>query len=92
MEVLKMITLNKNTKKAQAFLKDREWAKSNGNYSIYSVYARPSNIKINIAREIENRLHGVVYHGGGSFAFTCSGYDKDNNLIVETRSSTYKII
>ena len=87
-----MTTLNKNTKKAKAFLKAREWAKINGNYSIYSIYARPSNIKIDIARELENRLHSVFYHGGNSFSFTCSGIDKDGNLIIETRNNTYKII
>lgn len=87
-----MITLNKNTKKAQAFLKDREYAKNNGNYSIYSIYDRPSRTKVAISLEIENRLHSVFYHGGSSFSFTCSGYDKDHNLIVETRSNTYKII
>jgi hypothetical protein len=87
-----MTTLNKNTKKAQGFLQSREWAKSKGNYSIFSVYDRPSNIKVNIAKEIEQRLTDVVYHNGNSFAFTCSGYDKDNNLIVETKSSTYKIL
>ena len=87
-----MIKLNKNTKKAQAFLKDREYAKNNGNYSIYSVYARPSNIKINIAQDIEKRLNSVVYHNGNSFCFTCSGIDMDGNLIVETKSSTYKIV
>ena len=87
-----MTILNKNTKKAQAFLKSRNFAKINGNYSIYSVYARPSNIKINIAREIEKQLNNVVYHNGNSFCFTCSGIDKDGNLIIETRSNTYKII
>lgn len=87
-----MITLNKNTKKAQGFLNDRESAKREGNYSIYSIYERPSNIKINISREIENRLNNVVYHNGNSFSFTCSGYDKDNNLIVLTKSSEYKIL
>lgn len=86
------MTLNKNTKKAQAFLKDRESAKNNGNYSIYSIYERPSSTKLNIAREVENRLHGVVYHGGSSFAFTCSGYDKDGNLVILTKSSEYKIL
>ena len=87
-----MITLNKNTKKAQRFLKDRKWAECKMNNSIYSIYDRPSCTKVAISREIENRLHSVFYHGGSSFSFTCSGYDKDNNLIVETRSNTYKII
>ena len=87
-----MITLNKNTKKAQAFLRGRDYAKSNGNYSIYSVYARPSNIKINIASEIEKRLTSVVYHNGNSFCFTCSGIDKDGNLVILTKSSEYKIL
>ena len=87
-----MITLNKNTKKAQGFLNDREWAMCKYNNSIYNIYARPGSTKIAIAREIENRLHSVFYHGGSSFSFTCSGYDKDNNLIVETRCNTYKII
>lgn len=87
-----MITLNRNTKKAQAFLRDRDYAKSNGNYSIYSVYARPSNIKINIARDIEKRLTSVIYHNGNSFCFTCSGYDKDGNLVILTKSSEYKIL
>ena len=87
-----MITLNKNTKKAQGFLQAREWAENNGNYSIYSIYARPSFEKISISKEIERRLNDLIFHNGNSFTFTCSGYDKDNNLIVETRSNTYKII
>lgn len=87
-----MIKLNKNTKKAQAFLKDREWAKNNGNYSIYSIYERPSSTKLNIAREVENRLNNVVYHNGNSFCFTCSGIDKDGNLVILTKSSEYKIL
>lgn len=87
-----MITLNKNTKKAQAFLKGREYGIRNGNYSIYSIYARPSNIKLNIASEIENRLTCVIYHNGNSFCFTCSGYDDDGNLIILTKSSEYKIL
>lgn len=86
------MTLNKNTKKAQAFLKDRERAKNNGNYSIYSIYERPSSTKINIAREIEKRLTSVVYHNGNSFCFTCSGIDKDGNLVILTKSSEYKIL
>lgn len=87
-----MITLNKNTKKAQAFLKDREWAICKHNNSIYSIYDHPSSAKEAISREIENRLHSVFYHGGNSFSFTCSGYDIAGNLIVETRNNTYKII
>lgn len=87
-----MMTLNKNTKKAQAFIQSREWAKSRGNYSIYSVYARPSNIKINIAQDIEKRLTSVVYHNGNSFCFTCSGIDTDGNLVILTKSSEYKIL
>ena len=87
-----MTTLNKNTKKAQGFLHAREWAKCNGNYSIYSIYERPSNIKVNLASEIEKRLNSVVYHGGSSFCFTCSGIDKDGNLVILTKSSEYKII
>ena len=92
MEVSKMITLNKNTKKAQEFLCARERAQCRGSDSIYSIYDRPGSIKLNIARGIEDRLHSVFYHGGSSFSFTCSGYDKDNNLIVETKCNTYKII
>ena len=92
MEVLKMITLNKNTKKAQGFLKDREWAMCKYSNSVFSIYDRPSRTKIAVAREIENRLHSVFYHGGNSFSFTCSGYDIEGNLIVETRCNTYKII
>lgn len=87
-----MITLNKNTKKAQAFLQAREYARNSGNYSIYSVYARPSNIKINIAQDIEKQLNSVVYHNGNSFCFTCSGIDTDGNLVILTKSSEYKIL
>lgn len=87
-----MITLNKNTKKAQAFLKDRERSMCKYNNSIYSIYDRPSSAKIAISREVENRLHSVFYHGGSSFSFTCSGIDKEGNLIIETRCNTYKII
>jgi hypothetical protein len=87
-----MITLNRNTKKAQAFLTDREWAKNNGNFSIYSIYERPSSTKINIAQDIEKRLTSVVYHNGNSFCFTCSGIDKDGNLVILTKSSEYKIL
>ena len=87
-----MITLNKNTKKAQGFLRDRERAMCKYSNSIYCIYDRPGSTKIEIAREIENRLHSVYYHGGSSFFFTCSGYDTEGNLIVETRCNTYKII
>lgn len=87
-----MTTLNRNTKKAQGFLKSREYAKNSGNYSIFSVYDRPSYTKINIAQDIEKRLSSVVYHNGNSFCFTCSGYDKDGNLIILTKSSEYKIL
>lgn len=87
-----MTTLNKNTKKAQWFLHARESAKNNGNYSIYSIYERPSSTKVNLAREIENKLNNVVYHGGSSFCFTCSGIDKDGNLVILTKSSEYKIL
>lgn len=87
-----MATLNKNTKKAQAFLRDREYGIHNGNYSIYSIYERPSNTKVYLAREIEKRLTSVVYHNGNSFCFTCSGIDKDGNLVILTKSSEYKII
>ena len=87
-----MITLNKNTKKAQGFLHDREYAKNKGNYTIYSVYGKPSTIKLVIAKEIEQRLNNVVYHNGNSFCFTCSGIDRQGNLIVETKSNTYKIV
>lgn len=87
-----MITLNKNTKKAQGFLNDREWAMCKYNNSIYNIYARPSSTKIEISKDIESRLHSVFYHGGNSFSFTCSGYDIEGNLIVETRCNTYKII
>ena len=87
-----MTTLSKNTKKAEAFLKAREQAKNNGNYSLYSIYAHPSFEKITITREIENRLSDVLYHGGNSFCFTCSGFDAEGNLIIETKSNTYKIL
>ena len=87
-----MITLNKNTKKAQGFLHDREYAENKGNYTIYSVYDKPSTIKLVIAKEIEQRLNNVVYHNGNSFCFTCSGIDRQGNLIVETKSNTYKIV
>ena len=87
-----MKTLNKNTKKAQGFLQAREWAKNRNNFSIFSIYERPSSIKVAVAQEIEHRLSKVVYHSGSSFSFTCSGYDTEGNLIVETKSSTYKII
>ena len=92
MEVNTMITLNKNTKKAQGFLNAREWAKNKGNYSIYSLYARPSFEKISISREIESRLSAVLFHCGNRFCFTCSGIDAEGNIIVETQSNTYKII
>ena len=87
-----MITLNKNTKKAQGFLNDREWAMCKYSNSIYSIYDRPSATKVAISREIENRLHSVFYHGGSSFSFTCSGYDTEGNLIIATKRNTYKII
>lgn len=87
-----MTTLNKNTKKAQGFLQAREWAKNRNQFSIYSIYDKPSAIKVAVAQEIEHRLTKVVYHCGSSFAFTCSGYDTEGNLIVETKSSTYKIL
>lgn len=87
-----MITLNKNTKKAQGFLNAREWAKNNGNYSIYTIYARPSFEKISISRKIENCLNSVIFHSGNSFCFTCSGIDAEGNLIVLTKSNTYKIL
>lgn len=87
-----MITLNKNTKKAKAFLKAREWAKNNDNYSIYSIYARPSFEKISISRKIESNLDSVIFHGGNSFCFTCSGIDAEGNLIVLTKDNTYKIL
>lgn len=87
-----MLTLNKNTKKAKGFLRDREWAKNKGNFSIHSVYAKPSTIKLVIAKEIEQRLNSVVYHNGNSFYFTCSGIDRQGNLIIETKSNTYKIV
>lgn len=87
-----MITLNKNTKRAQGFIRDREWAKNNGNYSIHSIYSRPSTIKVVLASEIEQRLTDVVYHNGNSFCFTCSGYDRQGKLTVETKSNTYKIV
>ena len=87
-----MTILNKNTKKAKAFLKARENAKNNGNYSIYSIYARPSFEKISISQEIENRLHSVFYHNGNTFCFTCSGIDAEGNIIVLTKSSEYKIL
>ena len=92
MEVLKLLRLDRNSEKHQKFLNDREWAMCKYANSIYSVYARPSSTKINIAREIENRLHSVFYHGGSSFSFTCSGYDIEGNLIIMTRCNTYKII
>lgn len=84
--------INKNTKKAKGFLKAREWAMCKYNNSIYCIYDRPSATKVAISREIENRLHHVLYHGGNSFSFTCSGYDSEGNLIVETKCNTYKII
>lgn len=87
-----MVTISKNVKKARRFLEDREWAMCKLNNSIYTIYDRPSKAKIEIAREIENRLHSVFYHGANSFSFTCSGYDTEGNLIVETRCNTYKII
>ena len=87
-----MTTLNKNTKKAKAFLKAREWAKNNGNYSIYSIYAHPSFEKISISRKIENSLNDLIFHSGNSFCFTCSGTDADGNLIVLTKDNKYKIL
>ena len=87
-----MITLNKNTKKAQGFLQAREWAENNGNYSIYSVYAHPSFAKISISRKIENSLDSVIFHNGNSFCFTCSGIDAEGNLIILTKDNTYKIV
>lgn len=87
-----MTTLNKNTKKAKAFLKAREWAKNKGNYSIYSLYARPSFEKISISRKIENSLNHLIFHGGNTFCFTCSGIDAEGNLIVLTKDNTYKIL
>lgn len=87
-----MTTLNKNTKKALRFLEAREWAKNNGNYSIYSIYACPSFEKISISRKIENSLNDLIFHCGNSFCFTCSGIDAEGNLIVLTKDNTYKII
>lgn len=87
-----MTTLNKNTKKAEAFLQARESAKNNGNYSIYSIYARPSSTKIAISREIESRLSAVLFHCGNSFCFTCSGIDAKGNLIILTKDKAYKIL
>lgn len=87
-----MTTLNKNTKKAEAFLKARENAKNNGNYSIYSIYARPSFEKISISRKIENSLNDLIFHCGNCFCFTCSGIDAEGNLIVLTKDNTYKIL
>ena len=87
-----MTTLNKNTKKAQGFLKAREWAKNNGNYSIYSIYAHPSFEKISISLEIERRLNDLIFHCGNTFCFTCSGIDAEGNLIVLTKDNKYKIL
>ena len=87
-----MTTLNRNTKKAEAFLKARKRAENNGNYSIYSIYARPSFEKISISRKIESSLNALIFHGGNSFAFTCSGIDAEGNLIVLTKDNTYKIL
>ena len=87
-----MKTLNKNTKKAKGFLKDRETAKMKGNYSIFSIYARPSSNKVEIARKIEKCFIDVVYHHGSCQCFICSGYDTKGNLIILTKDNTYKII
>lgn len=90
-----MITLNKNTKKAKAFIEAFMRAKREGNTSLYSIYARPSAIKLNIARAIENKAGDarVYYMGGNSFNFTC-GYFDDRfafALFIETKNNTYKI-
>ena len=87
-----MTMLNKDTKKAKRFMDAREWAMCKYANSIWSVYDRPSATKVAISKEIESRLHSVFYHSANSFAFTCSGYDSEGNLIVVTRCNTYKII
>ena len=87
-----MTILNKNTKKAKDFLKARENAKNNSNYSIYSIYARPSSEKISISRKIERSLNSVLFHCSNTFCFTCSGIDAEGNLIVLTKGNTYKIL
>ena len=86
-----MTKLNKNTKKAQGFLQGREYGLRNHNFSIYSIYKNPSYTKIKIAEEIEKRLSNVIYHNGNSFNFTCSGFDTEGNLTVETKCNTYLI-
>lgn len=90
-----MTTLNKNTKKARGFINSYRRAREELNTSIYSIYEHPSSIKVNIAREIEQRAGKaqVYYFGGNSFTFTC-GYVEEGTgeLFIETKSNIYRIV
>lgn len=87
-----MTELNKNTKKAQCFLSAREKALQEGNFTIYAIYARPSETKKEIAQKIKRQYKSVVFHSGNCSLFTASGIDEEGNTIILTKDNEYKIV
>ena len=89
-----MTNLNKNTKKAQAFI--HSYFNSNC-YSVDTFYSNPSYTKRQIEKELLEKmqsLNGSGYKilGGNTSFFTC-GYmvNGERVLIIETVGNTYRI-
>lgn len=89
-----MITLNKNTQKAENWIKTYFMSHY---FSVNQFYSNPSYNKVQAERDCINRmveLNGTGYKvlGGNSMFFTCGYMDKsENTLYIETHCNTYKI-
>lgn len=89
-----MITLNKNTQKAENWIKTYFMSHY---FSVNQFYSNPSCNKVRAERDCINRmieLEGTGYKvlGGNSMFFTCGYMDKsENTLYIETHCNTYKI-
>jgi hypothetical protein len=89
-----MKTLNKNTQKAENWIKTYFMSHY---FSVNQFYSNPSYNKVKAEKDCINRmieLNGTGYKvlGGNCMFFTCGYMDKtENTLYIETYENTYKI-
>ena len=97
---MKFTQLNRNTKKAQQYIKNYLRALRNtNNTTIYDIYQRPSSDKIEAYKDCEYwaryyKGKNIRYYSYNSFTFVC-GFIYNNDfaryLVVITHKNNYRI-